>query len=74
VAEKNAFKKNIFYYQGPIIFRNEKTRVRIPPGYKVLRKQQCCCVYKMTEYICIVCALKGEMKALATKIFKNFGF
>jgi hypothetical protein len=28
-------------------------------------------VYKMTYIICIACVLKGELKALATKRFKN---
>jgi hypothetical protein len=47
-------------------------RVRIPPGYKVFRflgKHSSAVVCKMTYIISIVCVLKGEIKALATKLF-----
>jgi hypothetical protein len=50
-------------------------RVRIPPGYKVFRflgKHSSAVVCKMTYIISIVCVLKGEIKALATKLFFFF--
>jgi hypothetical protein len=39
-------------------------------GIRFLGKHSGAVVYKMTYVICIVCVLKGEIKALASKIFK----
>jgi hypothetical protein len=46
--------------------KEQKTRVRIPPGYKVLW-DAIAMLLSTIDSICIVCVLKREIKALAKK-------
>jgi hypothetical protein len=48
-----------------------KTRVRIPPGYKVLEEVIAMLLYAI-DLVCIVCVLKRRSKGIGHKKFKYY--
>jgi hypothetical protein len=48
--------------------QDQTTRVRIPPEYELFCEMMAMLLFAM-DFMCIVCVLKREIKALAAKIF-----